>query len=124
MGKLAQRRRLLASSASNGGRVLDGRVGRTSAANERFKRDQLAEHVVASDVSPRAVRFTEFNVHLNGLAGRVTAHVSDVFASLEQWRPSLSAQVPVSSASVSPRHAPSGCANRVAVKQRRCTAWR
>ena len=41
-----RRRRLLASSASSGGRVLAGRVRRINAANESVARGELAEHVV------------------------------------------------------------------------------
>ena len=44
--------------------------------------NDLAEHVVACDISPRAVRFTNFNAHLNGLDSRLTACVSDVYSSI------------------------------------------
>ena len=41
-----------------------------------------ADAVVALDVSHRAVRFCNFNAHLNEVAARLTPYVSDVYAAL------------------------------------------
>ena len=50
--------------------------------------NDLADAVVAADISPRAVRFTKFNAHLNGprFAARITPCVSDAFEGIRSLK--------------------------------------